>query len=167
MCGKASLESLRLRGCALPAGGSLDSVRLTPELICSLPDRLRAAQVVFASTGGLHAAVLFDASEEMILLREDVGRHNAVDKLVGWSFLQGNLPLNERILLVSGRSSYEIMQKALAAGVSVVCSVSAPSTLAVSLAEEFGMTLVGFIRGDRFNVYAGSERMLGLPEPAC
>ncbi len=166
VCGKASLESLRLRGCALPTEGSFADVRLTPELICSLPDRLRAAQAVFASTGGLHAAVLFDPAGELIVLREDVGRHNAVDKLVGWSFLQGNLPLTERILLVSGRSSYEIMQKALAAGVPVVCSVSAPSTLAVSVAEEFGMTLVGFIRGDRFNVYAGSERMPGLPEPS-
>jgi FdhD protein len=166
VCGKASLESLRLRGCALPTQSGVEELRLTSELICSLPDRLRAAQAVFASTGGLHAAVLFDRSGELLVLREDVGRHNAVDKLVGWSFLQGKLPLSERILLVSGRSSYEIMQKALAAGVPVVCSVSAPSNLAVSLAEEFGMTLVGFIRGDRFNVYAGSERMAWLPEPA-
>jgi FdhD protein len=166
VCGKASLESLRVRGCALPTDSQVEPLRLSPELICSLPERLRAAQAVFESTGGLHAAALFDPFGKLLVLREDVGRHNAVDKLVGWSFLQGNLPLSERILLVSGRSSYEIMQKALAAGVPVVCSVSAPSTLAVSLAEEFGMTLVGFIRGDHFNVYAGSHRLAGLPEPA-
>jgi FdhD protein len=159
VCGKASLDSLRVRGCSL-LGAALC---VTPEVIRALPERLRAAQAVFESTGGLHAAALFDAAGELLLLREDVGRHNAVDKLVGQSFLQGKLPLSERVLLVSGRTSYEIMQKALAAGVAVVCSVSAPSTLAVALAEEFGMTLVGFIRGERFNVYAGAERVgLGL-----
>jgi FdhD protein len=157
VCGKASLESLHVRGCALST--ERDDVQLTPALISGLPDRLRAAQAVFESTGGLHAAALFTQSGELVALREDVGRHNAVDKLVGWAFLQGKLPLSKHVVLVSGRSSYEIMQKTLAAGVPVVCSVSAPSTLAVSLAAEFGMTLVGFLRGDRFNIYAGAERI--------
>ena len=155
MCGKASLDALRLRGCALEPG----ALHITPALIRSLPGRLRVAQSVFDSTGGLHAAALFSGTGEVVVVREDVGRHNAVDKLVGWAFLQGKLPLNEHIVLVSGRSSYEIMQKALAAGVPIVCSVSAPSTLAVALARDFGMTLVGFLRGERFNVYAGTERI--------
>jgi FdhD protein len=154
VCGKASLEALRVRGCAVEPGGA----RLTAELIRALPDRLRAGQSLFESTGGVHAAALFSPAGELLLVREDVGRHNAVDKLVGWAFLEGRLPLADHIMLVSGRSSYEILQKCLAAGVGVVCSVSAPSTLAVALAQEFGMTLVGFLRGDRFNVYAGPER---------
>jgi FdhD protein len=155
VCGKASLDALRVRGCAIEPG----AVRLTRELICALPDRLRAAQSIFESTGGLHAAALFTPTGELLTLREDVGRHNAVDKLVGWAFLQGReLPLADHIVLVSGRASYEILQKCLAAGVPVVCSVSAPSTLAVALAQAFRMTLVGFLRGDRFNVYAGPER---------
>jgi FdhD protein len=154
VCGKASLDALRVRGCAIAPGAA----RLTPRLISALPARLRAAQSVFESTGGLHAAALFAPTGELLTVREDVGRHNAVDKLVGWAFLQGKVPLAEHIVLVSGRSSYEILQKCLAAGVPVVCSVSAPSTLAVALAQEFRMTLVGFLRGDRFNVYAGPER---------
>jgi FdhD protein len=160
VCGKASLESLHLRGCVLEG----DDVRVSPALIRSLPERLRRAQAVFETTGGLHAAALFTLAGEPLVVREDVGRHNAVDKLVGWAFLQGRLPLREHLLLVSGRTSYEIMQKALAAGVPVVCAVSAPSTLAVDLAREFGMTLVGFLRGDRFNVYAGHER---IAQPAA
>jgi FdhD protein len=160
VCGKAGLESLRVRGCAIEPRAA----RLQPELIRELPQRLRAGQSVFDSTGGLHAAALFDQSGELLVVREDVGRHNALDKLVGWAFLQGKLPLSEHLVLVSGRSSYEIMQKSLAAGVPVVCSVSAPSTLAVALAEEFGMTLIGFVRGERFNIYAGAERVaLSLP----
>jgi FdhD protein len=154
VCGKASLDALRVRGCAIEPGAA----RLTAELIRALPDRLRAAQSVFESTGGLHAGALFSPTGELLAVREDVGRHNAVDKLVGWAFLQGRLPLTDHIVLVSGRSSYEILQKCLAAGVGVVCSVSAPSTLAVALAQEFGITLVGFLRGDRFNVYTAPER---------
>lgn len=158
VCGKAGLEALHVRGCSIPTSAAW----LTPSLVTALPEKLRAKQSVFHSTGGLHAAALFDASGELIASREDVGRHNAVDKLVGWAFLQGRLPLAEHIVLVSGRSSYEIMQKCLAAGVPVVCAVSAPSSLAVNLARDFGMTLVGFLRGERFNIYAGAERFVGL-----
>ncbi len=154
VCGKAGLDTLHVRGCSVVPS----TAWLAPGLVTSLPDKLRAAQSVFQSTGGLHAAALFDREGELLALREDVGRHNAVDKLIGWAFLQGKLPLADHILLVSGRSSYEIMQKCLAAGVPVVCAVSAPSSLAVNLARDFGMTLVGFLRGDRFNVYAGWER---------
>jgi FdhD protein len=157
VCGKAGLDALHVRGCSILPGAAW----LTPELIASLPDKLREKQSVFESTGGLHAAALFNRDGELLALREDVGRHNAVDKLVGWAFLQGKLPLAEHLVLVSGRSSYEIMQKCLAAGVPVVCAVSAPSSLAVNLANDFGMTLVGFLRGDRFNVYAGRERFVG------
>jgi FdhD protein len=154
VCGKASLEALQLRGCRAPSAGPA----LTPELIRGLPDKLREAQSVFQSTGGLHAAALFDAAGRLLTLREDVGRHNAVDKLVGWAVLNGKLPLDEHIVLVSGRSSYEILQKCLVASVPVVCAVSAPSSLAVAIAQEFGITLIGFLRGDRFNVYAGRDR---------
>ena len=158
VCGKAGLEALHVRGCSVaPSTGWLTSA-----LVTSLPDKLRVAQSVFQSTGGLHAAALFDRNGELVALREDVGRHNAVDKLIGWAFLQGKLPLHENIILVSGRSSYEIMQKCVAAGVPVVCAVSAPSSLAVSLAQDFGMTLVGFLRGDRFNVYSGRERFVDI-----
>jgi len=158
ICGKASLDALELRGCpVVPAGPALD-----PAVLPRLPDALRQAQGLFESTGGLHAAGLFTADGELVAVREDVGRHNAVDKLVGWAVMEGRLPLHDHLLMVSGRSSYEILQKALAAGVPVVCAVSAPSSLAVDLARRFGMTLVGFLRGERFNVYAGEER-LGLP----
>jgi FdhD protein len=154
VCGKASLEALRLRGCEGPSAGP----PLSPALIRGLPDKLREAQSVFQSTGGLHAAALFNAAGELIALREDVGRHNAMDKLIGWALLHERLPLDDHIVLVSGRSSYEILQKGLAAGVPVVCAVSAPSSLAVAIAEDFGMTLIGFLRGERFNVYAGRDR---------
>lgn len=158
VCGKAGLDALRVRGCAV----GVSAPWLTPSLITSLPEKLRAAQSVFQSTGGLHAAALFNARGDLLALREDVGRHNAVDKLIGWAFLQGKLPLAEHVVLVSGRSSYEIMQKCLAAGVPVVCAVSAPSSLAVSLATDFGMTLIGFLRGDRFNIYSGRERFVNM-----
>jgi FdhD protein len=157
VCGKASIESLRLRN--VPTLGS--GPALNAELVTSLPDKLRAAQGVFASTGGLHAAALFDSNGTLLALREDVGRHNALDKLIGWALMNGRLPLRDAIVMVSGRTSFEIVQKALVAGVPVVCAVSAPSSLAVSLAREFGMTLIGFLRGTRFNVYAGTERLPG------
>lgn len=155
VCGKASLEALQLRDCRAVSGGP----EVTPQVIYLLSDRLRAAQGVFESTGGLHAAGLFSSEGELFCLREDVGRHNAVDKLVGWALLEGRLPLSDHILMVSGRSSFEILQKSLVAGVPIVCAVSAPSSLAVALARQFNMTLIGFLRGQRFNVYADSERI--------
>jgi len=128
-------------------------------VIYSLPEQLRSAQRVFATTGGLHAAALFDTQGELLSVREDVGRHNALDKLVGSALLSDQLPLNNHIVMVSGRSSFEILQKCLAAGVPIVCAVSAPSSLAVAIAKEFGITLVGFLRGEQFNVYSGKERL--------
>jgi FdhD protein len=155
VCGKASLEQLELRGCpVIPPGPEV-----SPETIYALPDRLREAQGLFDATGGLHAAALFDAEGGLIALREDVGRHNATDKLVGWALLEGRLPLSGNIIMVSGRSSFEILQKCLTAGVPVVCAISAPSSLAADVAREFGMTLVGFLRGERFNVYSGESRI--------
>ncbi|MDQ3926736.1 MAG: formate dehydrogenase accessory sulfurtransferase FdhD [Actinomycetota bacterium] len=155
VCGKASLEQLELRGCpVIPAGPEV-----TPETIYSLPEKLREAQGLFEATGGLHAAALFDADGNLVALKEDVGRHNATDKLIGWALLEGGVPLNNRIVMVSGRSSFEILQKCLTAGVPIVCAISAPSSLAVEVAQQFGMTLVGFLRGNRFNVYSGYERI--------
>lgn len=155
VCGKASLEQLELRGCPVVGPGP----EVSAETIYALPEKLREAQGLFEATGGLHAAALFDAGGNLLALREDVGRHNATDKLVGWALLEGKLPLSENVVMVSGRSSFEILQKCLTAGVPIVCAVSAPSSLAVDVAREFGMTLVGFLRGGRFNVYAGFDRI--------
>lgn len=156
VCGKASIEAIRRRGLHAPDR----DFRVLPEVLCGLPETLRADQPVFDRTGGLHAAALFDAQGNLIALREDIGRHNAVDKLAGWALLEDRLPLSHFIMLVSGRGGFEIIQKALAAGVPVVASVSAPSSLAVKLARELGLTLVGFLRGRRFVVYSGSFRCL-------
>jgi FdhD protein len=155
VCGKASLEQLELRGCPVVPQGP----EVSAETLYSLPEKLREAQGLFDATGGLHAAALFDEKGNLLALREDVGRHNATDKLVGWALLEGRLPLSGHIVMVSGRSSFEILQKCLAAGVPFVCAISAPSSLAVNVAREFGMTLVGFLREQRFNVYAGQERV--------
>src|SRR5829696_9138666 len=155
VCGKASLEQLELRGCpVIPPGPEIAA-----EMIYSLPEKLREAQGLFEATGGLHAAALFDAEGDLLALREDVGRHNATDKLVGWALLEGRVPLNNRIVMVSGRSSFEILQKCLTAGVPIVCAISAPSSLAVDVARRFNITLVGFLRGNRFNVYSAPERV--------
>jgi FdhD protein len=160
VCGKASLEAVEIQGCApLPLEGS---VRLDASLVAGLPDRLRDAQSDFERTGGLHAAGLVDRDGRVWLVREDVGRHNAVDKVLGEAFLTGRLPLLEHALVVSGRASFEILQKALAGGVPMVIAVGAPSSLAVDLAQRFGMTLAGFTRGGGFNLYAGAERVTGV-----
>jgi FdhD protein len=129
-------------------------------MLASLPDRLRDAQRVFATTGGLHAAGIFTADGALLAVREDVGRHNAVDKIVGWALREQRLPLAGCILLVSGRASFELAQKALVAGIPVLAAVSAPSSLAAELAEESGMTLIGFLRGASMNVYTGAQRLL-------
>lgn len=157
VCGKASLEAVEVRGCATLAG---DATRVTDAVIRSLPEALTEGQRVFDRTGGLHAAGLFAADGTVISVKEDVGRHNAVDKVVGESFLAGTLPLSGHVLTVSGRTSFEIMQKALAAGISVVVAVGAPSSLAVDLAGQFGMTLVGFAKPGGFNVYTGAQRVV-------
>jgi len=155
VCGKASLEGLEIQACALPDAG----FTVAPAVITALPEKLRAAQGLFDATGGLHAAALFTKEGELVALREDVGRHNALDKLVGWAFLEGLLPLNEHVILLSGRASFELLQKALMAGVTVVCAVSAPSSLAVAVAQTFNQTLIGFLRGERFNIYTGAQRI--------
>ena len=156
VCGKESLDQLEIRGCSvIPPGLGVDA-----DVITSLPDKLREKQGLFDSTGGLHAAALFDREGDLLALREDVGRHNATDKLIGWALMEGKLPLSNHMVQVSGRSSFEILQKCLTAGVPIVCAISAPSSLAVDVARQFGMTLVGFMRGERFNVYAGFDRVL-------
>ncbi|GAA0628313.1 formate dehydrogenase accessory sulfurtransferase FdhD [Streptomyces crystallinus] len=163
LCGKASLDAVRTQ--ARFEIADAPPVRVTPELLASLPDRLRAAQRVFDRTGGLHAAALFSAEGELLDVREDVGRHNAVDKLVGRALQDGRLPLSRAVLLVSGRASFELAQKAVMAGIPLLAAVSAPSSLAVDLATETGLTLVGFLRGANMNVYAGEHRVL-LEAPA-
>jgi FdhD protein len=155
VCGKTSLEALKIRCEAIAAQTPV----VPAEIIYRLSAQLRAAQGVFQATGGLHAAALFNTEGELLALQEDVGRHNALDKLIGTAFLGDNLPLDHHIVLVSGRASFEIMQKCLAAKISIVCAVSAPSSLAASLAQEFNMTLIGFLRDRRFNIYAGKERI--------
>ncbi|MBQ0852312.1 MULTISPECIES: formate dehydrogenase accessory sulfurtransferase FdhD [Streptomyces] len=162
LCGKASLDAVRTTARWTiddTHGDTAPPVRLGPELLASLPDRLRAAQRVFDRTGGLHAAALFTEDGELVDIREDVGRHNAVDKLVGRALQNGSLPLSRTVLLVSGRASFELAQKAVMAGIPVLAAVSAPSSLAVDLAAESNLTLVGFLRGTSMNVYAGEHRI--------
>lgn len=157
LCGKASLDAVRTAS-RFP-GIDADPVRVSAELLAELPDRLRAAQKVFDRTGGLHAAALFSAAGELLDVREDVGRHNAVDKIVGRALQAGRLPLAGAVLLVSGRASFELAQKAVMAGIPILAAVSAPSSLAVDLALETGLTLVGFLRGPDMNIYAGEQRI--------
>ncbi|CAN5366915.1 formate dehydrogenase accessory sulfurtransferase FdhD [soil metagenome] len=156
VCGKASIEAITTQSAYDVAA---DPTRVTSAVLTGLPDTLRAAQQVFERTGGLHGAGLFTCDGELLCLREDVGRHNAVDKVVGWALREDKLPLTSCLLLVSGRASFELAQKALMAGIPVLAAVSAPSSLAVELAEESGMTLVGFLRGETMNVYAGVHRI--------
>ncbi len=156
VCGKASLEAVEIRGCEkIPDEG----LCLDPSVLSGLPEKLRAHQGLFDRTGGIHAAGRFDEHGELVSVHEDVGRHNAVDKVVGEAFLAGELPLGRTVLAVSGRTSFEIMQKALAAGIPLVVAVGAPSSLAVDIARHFNMTLLGFTRSEGFNVYAGAERI--------
>ncbi|HEU4921383.1 MAG TPA: formate dehydrogenase accessory sulfurtransferase FdhD [Candidatus Limnocylindrales bacterium] len=154
ICGKASLDEVAFRAPDIPAGPIVSRA-----VILALPNLLRAAQRAFDETGGLHAAALFSPAGELIAIREDVGRHNALDKLVGSQLLGRAMPLHDRLLMVSGRVSFEIVQKAAVAGIPIVCAVSAPSDLAIEAADRFGVTLVGFLRGDGFNVYAHDERV--------
>ncbi|KRV49589.1 formate dehydrogenase family accessory protein FdhD [Wenjunlia vitaminophila] len=160
LCGKASLDAVRTTA-RWPVAGP--GPRLRPDVLSALPDALRAAQGVFHQTGGLHAAGLFTPDGDVLDVREDVGRHNAVDKLVGRAYQQGALPLRDTVLLVSGRASFELVQKAVMAGIPALAAVSAPSSLAVELAAETGLTLVGFLRGRSMNVYAGAERVVLEP----
>ena len=156
VCGKASIDAVRTRS---SFDVSADPVRVPARVLAQLPGRLRSAQRTFDRTGGLHAAGLFTAAGEMVVLREDVGRHNAVDKVLGWAVRENRLPLTGHVLLVSGRASFELTQKAWMAGLPVLAAVSAPSTLAAELADEAGITLVGFLRGESMNVYTGAQRV--------
>jgi len=157
VCGKASLDALTASGCAmLPAG----QPKLSGDLVPHFPTRLREAQAIFEHTGGLHAAGLFNTSGELLYLREDVGRHNAVDKLIGAAFLERRLPLHDHVLMLSGRVSFELVQKAVTAGIPIVIAVGAPSSLAIETALRFGITLIGFVRRGHFNVYAGGDRLI-------
>ena len=157
LCGKASIEAVRTQSAY---GISVDPVRVDPALLASFPERLRGEQAVFEKTGGLHAAGLFDAANgQLLVVREDVGRHNAVDKVIGWALRQDLLPLRNAVLMVSGRASFELTQKASMAGIPVLAAVSAPSSLAVELATDAGMTLVGFLRGNSMVIYSGAERV--------
>jgi FdhD protein len=162
VCGKSSIDAVvaTIRNAVAPGP------TVAPGLIIALPAALKREQKVFARTGGLHAAALFDSAGGLISLHEDVGRHNALDKLIGEAWLAGSTPLHERIVLVSGRISFEVVQKAARAGVSFLAGVSAPSSLAIELAERFGMTVIGFLRNDRFNIYCGRERIADLPPPS-
>ena len=154
ICGKAALDDVHVRAAPIP-----DGPVIAPEVLWSLPARLREAQAVFEATGGLHAAGLFEADGTLVAVREDVGRHNALDKLIGSRLLAGELPLRDRIVLVSGRASFELVQKAAVAGAPILAAVSAPSDLAVEAAERLGVTLVGFLRGDGFNIYTRPDRV--------
>jgi FdhD protein len=155
VCGKASIEALHVR-----AQPITDQLQVSYDFVAELPDKMRSAQRIFAATGGLHASALFDKRGNLLALREDVGRHNALDKIVGWALLNDRLPLRECVLLVSGRASYELLQKSVTAGIPIVCAVSAPSSLAAETARAFNVTLCGFVRGSKCNVYSAPGRII-------
>lgn len=157
VCGKSSIDAVKT---VFGGNGSKDSVRVTAAILTTLPEALRKQQEVFEHTGGLHASALFDLAGNLLLTREDVGRHNALDKLIGALLMEGAVPLDRHILLLSGRASFELIQKAAMAGIKIVCAVGAPSSLAVELARECDMTLVGFLRDGRFNIYTGEQRII-------
>jgi FdhD protein len=155
VCGKSSIEALHTGAKKLEN----ETLKIAAEIIHRMPEALLARQKTFEKTGGLHASVLFDTNGEIDTVREDVGRHNALDKVIGAKFMAGEIPLNDKVLMVSGRASFELVQKALMAGIPILAAVGAPSSLAVELAREFGMTLIGFVRDDRFNIYTGEQRL--------
>lgn len=157
VCGKSSIEAVKIK---LNFNSNSDDIAIYHNLFFKLSNELKEHQKIFGSTGGLHASVLFDPEGKLLILREDVGRHNALDKVIGCAFLNNELPLNKNILWLSGRSSFELIQKALMGGIKIVAAVGAPSSLAVSLANEHGITLLGFLRGERFNIYSGADRIL-------
>jgi FdhD protein len=156
VCGKTSIDAVKN---IFSNVGTPDNFIITADLLTKLPDSLRKQQEIFEHTGGLHASALFDSVGRLIITREDVGRHNALDKLIGACLMAGNIPLNKYILLLSGRASFELIQKSAMAGIKIVCAIGAPSSLAVDLAKETGITLIGFLRGNRFNIYSGQERI--------
>ncbi len=157
VCGKASIESIRT---VCPVPDTFDKLRIPATLIYSLPGLLRNSQSLFENTGGLHGCALFDMEGKLLLSREDVGRHNALDKLIGAALKENLIPLNNHLLMLSGRISFELVQKAIMAGIKIIAAVGAPSSLAAEMAEEWGITLIGFLRGEKFNIYSGAERIL-------
>ena len=157
VCGKSSIDAVKN---VFTNNNSTDNLNINASIITGLPDSLRKKQEVFEHTGGLHASALFDLNGQLLLTREDVGRHNALDKLIGVALIEDKIPLNDHILLLSGRASFELIQKAAMAGIKIVCAVGAPSSLAVEMAKEFDMTMVGFLRDGRFNIYSGEKRIL-------
>jgi FdhD protein len=159
VCGKASIDAVRTTG-NLSRTNNEEPITVTKQLFYTLPDRLRLHQAIFETTGGLHASALFDLEGNLIVAKEDVGRHNALDKLIGYTLAQGILPLNKHILLLSGRASFELVQKAAMAQIKIIAAVGAPSSLAVEMAKDFGITLIGFLRDQRFNVYCGEDRIM-------